>query len=123
MGSRRRLHGGRLYAGTKEGESEGGRAKDGSPHPRGQREGCGDGEGVNVREGGPRGTPLREIGWGARMGSRRRLHGGGLYAGMTEGGKAKVEGRKMGPRIREDNGRGAGFGLGVEDVVGEDSAA
>ena len=29
----------------------------------------------------------------------------------------------MGPRIREDNGRGAGFGLGVEDVVGEDSAA
>ena len=44
-----------------------------------------DGEGVNVREGGPRGEPLREIGWGARMGSRRRLHGGRLYAGKTEG--------------------------------------
>ena len=53
----------------------------GSPHPRGQREGCGDGEGVNVREGGPRGEPLREVGWGA----------------------------SMGPRIREDNGRGAGM--------------
>ncbi len=69
-------------------ESEGGRAKDGSPHPRGQREG--DGEGVKVREGGPRGTPLREVGWGTGMGpriredneegegmdSRLRLHGG-----------------------------------------------
>ena len=70
MGSRRRLHEGRLYAGTKEGESEGGRAKDGFP-PRSSR--------------------------------------GQAYAGMTEGGKAKVEGRKMGPRIREDNGRGAGM--------------
>ncbi len=65
MDSRPRLHEGRLYAG------------DGSPHPRGQREVWGDGEGVNVREGGPRGTPLREVGWGTRMG----------------------------PRIREDNGR------------------
>ena len=49
---------------------------DGSPHPRGQWEGCGDGEGVNVREGRPRGTPLREVGWGIRMGSCPRLHEG-----------------------------------------------
>ena len=49
--------------------------------------GVGDGAGVNVREGRPRGTPLREVGWGTRMGSGPRLRGG------------------MGPRIREDNER------------------
>ena len=48
-------------------------------------------------------------GEGRKMGSCPRLHEGRLYAGMTEGGKARAEGRKMGPRIREDNGRGAGM--------------
>ena len=39
--------------------------------------------------------------WVVGMGSRRRLHGGRLFAGTTEGG--------MGPRIREDNeGKGEG---------------
>ncbi len=81
-------------------ESEGGRAKDGSPHPRGQWEGCGDGEGVNVREGGPRGTPLREVGWGTRMGSRPRLHEGGTR-GMVREDNEEGEGvnvREGGPR-------------------------
>ena len=66
--------------------------KDGSPHPRGQWEGCGDGAGVNVREGGPRGTLLREVGWGRGwvpapvfMGVGLRGKNGGS-AGMTGGG-------------------------------------
>ena len=55
MGSRPRLYEGRLCGGMTEG--------DGSPHPRGQREG--------------------EQEWG--MDSRPRLHEGRLFAGKTEG--------------------------------------
>ena len=55
---------------------------DGSPHAVGMT-GVGNGVGVNVREGRPRGTPLREVGWGMRMGPRIRE--GRLYAGKTEG--------------------------------------
>ena len=65
--------------------------------------------------------------------TRRRLHEGRLFAGMTkgEGGFETCPyevvgimggGEKMGPGVGEDNGGGV-LGLGVEDVLGEESAA
>ena len=59
---------------------------------------------MDVWAGGSRTAPTGRVGWewmmGRGMGSRPRLHGGRLFERATEEG--------MGPRIREDNGRGMG---------------
>ena len=49
-----------------------------------------EGEGVNVREGGPRGRLLREVGWRMRMGSCPRLHEGRTLRGND--GKRAADG-------------------------------
>ena len=100
LDSRRRLHGGRLFVRTTDG--------DGSPHPRGQ----GMGKGSFSRGEGSRGGGIKAMGgcqWKVRLDSRRRLQRGRLFARTTEGdGSPHPRGQRMGmgPPIREDNGWG-----------------
>ncbi len=119
MGSRPRLHGGRLSAGGRgwvpaSARTTGGGGfplpssrgqallrgdGDGSPHPRGQREG----DGFPLPSSRGQALPAEGRGW---VPASARTTGGGGFPLPSSRGQALCGGTGMGPRIREDNGWG-----------------